>query len=239
MLASGDWSRRFRAFRDRRVATVLAHEAPVVLEGGGRIILHVAPAALDDNEILIDPRECQRFAERQRLLPLRASLQDYSDHFNIDGLVITAMQIKDRFTGYLQMFRTGALETVDTTIIQAGSNEVRTRLIEQRLIERLPSYFQYLQALNVPPPYIVGLTIGGARGQQHAEQLDVDRLAKRIPKFDRDIITVPEIVVDGEQLRLDITTVLEPIFHAVWQAGGHPGCPRYRDGVYDPKLQLE
>lgn len=240
MLASGDWSRRFRAFRDRHVAAVLAHEAPVPLEGGGRIILHVAPAALNDNEILVDPRECQRFAEEQRLLPLRASSQDYSAyHFNIDGLVITAMQIKDSFAGYLQMFRSGALETVDTTLIEVGSNEVRTRLIEQHLIEKLPSYFRYLQALDVPPPYVVGLTIGGVRGRQHAEQHDVDRAMRRIPKFDRDVIAVPEIVVDGEQLRLGITAVLEPIFHAVWQAGGHPGCPRYRGGVYDPRFQVE
>jgi len=53
--------------------------------------------------VLVDPRDCQRVASEQRLLPLRASSPEHCDHhFNIDGLVITALQIKDRFVGYLQ-----------------------------------------------------------------------------------------------------------------------------------------
>lgn len=237
MLASGDWSRRFRAFRDRRVAAVLEHNGPVSLEGGGRIILHVAPAALDDHESSVDPRECKRLAEKQRLLPFRMRESQYcSHHFNIDGLLITTPGIN---IGYLQMFRSGALETVDAMIIDVQSTEVQTGVIEQLLIEKLPSYFQYLQGLNIPPPYVVGLTICGVRGRQHQEQRERDRAAQQIPKFDRDIIMVPEIVVDSEQLRLDITTVLEPVIHAMWQAGGHPGCPRYRDGMYDRRITLE
>ena len=240
MLASGDWARRFRAFRGRRVAAVLAHEAPVALTTGGRTILHVAPAALDENEILLDPRDCQRVASEQRLLPMRASSQEYcADHFNIDGLVISALQIQDRFTGYLHMFRTGALETVDTTLIEVDGKEVGTRQIEQRLLERVPTYFAYMQALRVPPPYVVGLTITGVRGRQHIEQRDIDRVLKRIPKFDRDTVVVPELVVDAEQMRVGIAMVMEPIFHAMWQAGGHSGCPRYRGGTYDPKFSLE
>jgi hypothetical protein len=73
---------------------------------------------------------------------------------------------------------------------------------------------------------VVGLSIFGVRGRHHAEQRDIDVARKSIPSFDRDLIVIPEIVVDAEQLTLEMSGVLQPIFHTMWQAGGHQGCPR-------------
>jgi hypothetical protein len=69
---------------------------------------------------------------------------------------------------------------------------------------------------------------------QDGEQPSIDRAHKAIPTIDRDVVAVPELLLDAEQLATDPRAYLAPIVNGLWQAGGRLGCPRYKeDGTYD------
>jgi hypothetical protein len=68
----------------------------------------------------------------------------------------------------------------------------------------------------------------------HKEQPESDRMCGSIPKIDRAVVAVPELLLDAEQLATAPRAYLAPIVNGLWQAGGRPGCPRYTDdGTYD------
>jgi hypothetical protein len=53
--------------------------------------------------------------------------------------------------------------------------------------------------------------------------------------IDRDVVSIPELLLDAEQLAQRPQTYLAPIINSLWQAGGHSACPRYLEGgTYDP-----
>lgn len=237
MFASGDWMRRFRTWRHDRVAAVLANETPVTLAGTRRLILHLAPVSALEEENLVDVREAQRQAVAKQVVSFGSSMVYRTESFNVDGLVISSRSPDTAVFDYLQVFRTGLLETVDTYYVHAG-DDVPTAAIEGQLFALVPIYIDYLRGLGLELPVIVGVTLAGVRGMRHEEQPAIDRHRGKLPTFDRDVVTVPEVFVDAEQLTRQPTEYLAPIIHGLWQAGGRPACPRYRpDGTYNAALK--
>lgn len=235
MFAAGDWPRRFRAWRRDRIAAILAAETPVVLSGSRRLILHIAPVASLDDEPRLDVTVAQKQAAAKQIVSFGSTLDYRTDRFNVDGLVVWTFLRDSPCLDYLQVFRSGLLETVDITCLENGE-ELATGTIESQLIKLAPLYTSYLRDLAIDPPFVIGLTLVGVRGMRHAEQSELARARRDFPTFDRDVITLPELFVDAEQLGQPAPTYLAPMIHALWQAGGRPGCPRYAaDGTYSPR----
>lgn len=51
-----------------------------------------------------------------------------------------------------------------------------------------------------------------------------------VGKFDRGDILLPGVVVDN--LDIEVSKLLHPIFDILWQSAGLNGSPNYRDGVW-------
>ncbi len=234
VLATGDWSRRFRLVRHERIAAILAGDTPIVLAGTRRIVLHVMPLTALEDEVRLDVREAQRQALEKRVVAFGSAMEWGTESFNIDGLVISS---RSRELDYLQVFRTGMLETVDASTAYNG-DQLQTRVLVGALFKFVPAYIDYLQSLGGDPPFIVALSLLGVKGMEHSDQPPIDRHWGTVPKFDRDVVNVPELVVDAEQLAQQAPTYLAPIAHGIWQAGGRPACPHYQaDGTYNPSFR--
>jgi hypothetical protein len=230
VMASGDWMRRFREWRRDRVATVLAGETPIALESTRRLILHVAAISSLENEAPIDMREALRRSLDMRVAAFGSPFEYRSESFNVDGMVIYS---RAKCLDYLQVFRSGSIETVDVTSVSTDE-KLNSRAIEEKLFADVPRYVSYLQSLGIVPPIIVALTLTGVRGLHHAEQHSIDRARRTVPTIDRDVVSIPELFIDAEQIAKAPQMYLAPIINSLWQAGGHAGCPRYRDdGTYD------
>ena len=134
--------------------------------------------------------------------------------FNFDGFLTFS-----RFHGnYVQLFRSGAIEAVDTTALNVRYTEgidpqglrVDLRVLEDRVIEAVVQYMGVLRQINIQTPVFIMVTVVGVKGRRlttaHAYVL-TDNV------IDRDVLILPDIMV--EELSLTAESYLRPIFDAI------------------------
>ena len=216
--------KRIQAFRDERVAKVVAGETPLPLQPGGKIILHLLPLrALDDTNSL-DPTRLKEHDVHLR--PLSAS--GWDSRYNIDGfLVLAGAPRTNADTTYVQVFRTGAIEAVDARMFndeRAAKQLIPSVYFEKEIIDATARFLKEFTALDVTPPVFLMLTLTGIKGFTMAVARRYDWGQHPV---DRDTLFLPDIVID------DFTTksehLLKPIFDALWQSMGWEGSLNYDD----------
>ena len=98
--------------------------------------------------------------------------------------------------------------------------------MEQRIIGAFGRYKELWQSLGVTTPLLVGLTLSGVKGWKVLQEPygfhDLDGA------FDRDFVSVPETELSDLTTPVDIA--LRPLFDFIWNGGGWPGSPNYREG---------
>jgi hypothetical protein len=74
-----------------------------------------------------------------------------------------------------------------------------------------------LEQLETPPPIILMITLQGVRGAS----LDVTRQAlDDPPKLDRDVLELPEGIIERYGSDADYQRAARPAFDALWNVGG-------------------
>jgi hypothetical protein len=98
--------------------------------------------------------------------------------------------------------------------------------MEQRVISGFSTYQKFWQAVGVAPPLLIGLTLSGVKNWKVLRNPygydDLDAV------IDRDVVSPPEVILSDLATPADV--VLRPLFDFVWNGGGWPGSPNYRDG---------
>lgn len=224
-----DVAERLNLWRLDRLAKIEAAETPVRLQAGPRLVLHMIPlSAFDPGFVAKLPNE----PGDPNLFPLYS--MGYDGRPNFDGFVTYySPGGREPRTSYLQLFRSGCIETVDTLLLAANASSplVQERIIpsvalEHRLIESLQRYLQVARSMGVEPPAFVALTLMGVKGFS----LYVDpqfRTSAPVP-IDRDPLIIPATLVEDFGVPADV--MLKPAFDAVWNAAGYPESIHYRDG---------
>ncbi|MDH4241875.1 MAG: hypothetical protein OEW48_20125, partial [Phycisphaerae bacterium] len=215
---------RIRRFRADRLAKIAAGETPVSLNEGGKMILHVVPFNSFDQQTTYD----LSLVEQPQLLQLQPiwAPSGCSRRYNFDGH-LTYEKGRDEPTAFsfVQLFRNGIIESLDTLILQAGSESKKlSKGYEEEVVRALGSYINFQKALGIELPIFVmlsflkvkGYTIGGvqspySRRGQHP--------------IDRDTLIVPEVII--ESFDYEPTEVMRPAFDAVWNASGWPRSMNY------------
>jgi hypothetical protein len=215
-LLSDTLSKRIGEFRADRIANIVGDGAPVRLQEGLRIILHLVPITA--------------FASYQQL-----AVQDYSDlyksllpatrgnfasfHLNFDGLVVYGGKDKNVSLSYIQLFRSGIIEFVHVYEASDGEKYIPSWRHEDELLKNYSTGIDVLRKVKIDPPLIVFLTLANAKGYRLTlGQMEQYRLSDPIP-FDRDVMLIPDVQVESFDQR-DID-VLRPLFDIVWNAGGY------------------
>jgi hypothetical protein len=231
-LLSDILSKRLGEFRADRIANIVGDGAPVRLQEGLRIILHLVPIAA--------------FASFQQL-----AVQDYCDlykslfpaaggnfagyHLNFDGLVVYSGKEQNVSLAYTQLFRSGILEFVCVYEAKRGERYIMSDRYEDELLKNYNAGISVLRKMGIDPPLIVFLTLANAKGYSlrlgNRESLFQD---DPVP-FDRDVMLIPDIQVESFDQR-DID-VLRPMFDIVWNAGGYERSLNF-DENNNPKEQL-
>jgi hypothetical protein len=213
-------TQRIREFRANRVAAVLAGETPTPLPQGSKVILHVLPLqALDPFNAPLVAVDLQR-----PLLPLYSP--DGADkRYNFDGVLYYDWEGHRLNThSYVQLFRTGAIEAVDSKLLISPKTHdmaIQTRRLEWNLVERLGKYMKALKEYGVGTPLVVMVTLLGVRHHLIWHNDDVR------DAIDRDNLFLPDFLI--EDYDEDPATKLRPAFDALWQAAGWEGSLNYDD----------
>lgn len=219
---------RCRDFRLDRLSKIQAGDTPLPLQDGAKVVLHIVPISFSGQRVGLDDSSVEKLARAGALVPLyRSGFATY--RYNFEG-VYTFMHPPGAplATSYLQLFRSGCIETVDAPILERNMR-IPSVAFEDRIIKSLPNYFKGLQMLNVDPPVFVMLTLIGVLGfQMGIDNIGFDPTAK----IDRNILLCPEVLI--EDFGCEIDAAIKDAFDAVWNATGWPCSRNYQGNKWVP-----
>lgn len=228
--ASESARERVQSFRLGRLSKVIAGETPVKLCSQRALILHLFPLGSATGFARYDTAVLEQ--KRGELRPLYAA--GWSHRHNFDGFV-TFVAAEDGAThSYLQVFRDGAIEAVESGMIEPWDErlEIPSLKYEQELIEALPRLLSTQKGLGAGVPIVAMLSLVGVKGYRMA----VDprrRFVRDQPCIDRDVLAVQPLLLDS--FEVDPASALRPAFDEVWNAAGWPRSLNYDEsGVWRP-----
>lgn len=139
---------------------------------------------------------------------------------------------------YTQLFRDGGLEVVSGGVIVKHDERGGFYAwgMERVVIAGLATYQKFWQEVGVAPPILISLTLTGVKGwkvlRSPYSYHDLDAV------LDRNIVSTPEMILSDFATPTGFSTpadvVLRHAFDFVWNGGGWPGSPNYRDGRWFP-----
>jgi len=207
---------RIRRWRDDRLAKVIGGDAPVPLEDGARLFIHLLPLSSFAGNVELSAAELST----QRLAFRPPGVSGWDNRVNIDGAMTFSGPRGEtkRNNAYCQVFRSGRVEAVSTDIVHVHDNRriVASLWYEQMMMESLTSYLKGLKDLGVPLPIVALVAISGAKGAWFAVSQRLMGMGDST--IDRDMLLLPDVLI--ETYTPDMPTLLRPLFDAVWNAAG-------------------
>ena len=220
---------RIRHFRDDRIAKNVADETPVPLEATARIILHILPIQALERTTLIDITKLSLGSNFIDVFPI-ASQKATDWRFNFDGFV-THTWNSSLNGGYVQVFRNGAIEAVDVSMLKEkdGRKLIPCHTYEEKLISALAKYLRVEKGFVIDPPIFVMLSMVGIKGYELAVARERFNNFQGYP-IDRDVLLLPDFIIDNYEV--EPASLLRPAFDAIWQAAGWDCSKNYKEGKW-------
>lgn len=242
-LATELQAERIKRFHEERLGKIVADETPVALSSRHRMVLHLIPITSFLNNERVDLSNDSVL--RRHFPPIGGD--DTGHRHNLDGLVtVNASWPEQRIhNGYCQLFFHGAVEAVvadQFEMLDEPDGERQTLAIprftyERHLIQAAKSYLEGLSLLGLTAPAAISLSLLGFKdGVMNLGEFANRRLRHMggLHSIDRDSVVVPDIVIDD--FKVDVPTMMKPIFDAVWNACGFPCSQNYdKQGKWDSR----
>lgn len=213
---------KIRAFRKDRLELVRSGNGSMPLLDRPVAILHAVP---------VDGFSRVGGVDMAVLLRVASEIADIarcsSGVPNFDGLLACGGGYgAEKVPRYVQAFRNGVIEHVDTTPFRDSNRLIPSLSFEEDLVDAAEKALGLFRSWDFEPPMFLLLTLAGVRGYTMHMDAVWPSEARAI---DRDILYVPEIVVDDLGKRA--AQLLRPAFDALWNACGIHGSPNYdKDG---------
>ncbi|HEY8224869.1 MAG TPA: ATP-binding protein [Pyrinomonadaceae bacterium] len=221
---------RLRRLRAERIARVLALDTPTPIAEGPKLILHALPVSTIEE---VWPRVLAIMVNREGEYKIASALAPIGGlpdtwRFNLDGFVAHTLRDDLSRESYTQLFRDGGVEVVSGRLIVKDERRGGFYAwgMEQNVIAGLARYQKFWQEFGVTPPVLLGITLSGVKGWKVLREAygfsDVD------VALDRDVVSPPDVILSDLASPADV--ILHPLFDFVWNGGGWPGSPNYREG---------
>lgn len=210
---------RIRDFRADRIARICSRQTPVPLEPGGCMAVHILPLNAFLTNYAIDVAKLD--GRTDKLRPIGAPY--WNHRINLDGVVNFASHSS---IAYLQVFRSGAIESVSTAAIPRDKDGMRipSEFYEKALIKSLREYMEFAGGFEIDPPFYVFLSFLDVSGCRFGVQTNSPI---PIPILQENMLVLPEVVVKNRDE--EPHEVLHPVFDMVWNAFGFPMSKNYDD----------
>jgi len=129
------------------------------------LIMHAVPFSSFDPSASLPVAEVSKHTNP--FVPM-GSVGSQNPLVNFDGVLITSNADRTAPTqrAYMQVYRTGRLETVASSIWRGAARRLSSIWIESMVLPALVRSLKGLQALGVEPPYAVMMSLIGVKGAQ-------------------------------------------------------------------------
>lgn len=222
---SASATEQIRNFRIERLSKITAGEVNLSLKGEHRLLLHVVPLAAFDPLTRLDLSALKR--ETNRLMPMDAMGPLHGPRHNFDGLLSFA-QYEGSCYSYLQLFRNGSVEAVNTSLLRKTEREhlPPERYIydryEDQVLETVKKVRSLQKELGVELPLFVMLTFLGVKGYEIS--FSGTSGLEEGHKIDQNDLLLPEEVI--ESFDTDVKSTMQRIYDIVWNAAGYSPPPQ-------------
>ena len=217
---------RIKSFRNERLSMIVSGETPAPIGEGAKIVLHVIPFGAFDPAARFD---VSLLANRRELLgPIGAS--GWTPRYNFDG-ILTYERLPNEASveAYLQVFRNGSVEAVDTYLLgrqrDSESPLIPSLSYEQEILSALPRFLSIQQLLGVEPPVFIMLSLLGVAG--YTMGVSSRYIIRERHPIEKNTLVLPDVLV--ESVDSDIAEVMRPVFDTVWNAAGWARSMNYND----------
>ena len=131
----------------------------------------------------------------------------------------------DAYNGYVQLFRNGYLEAVDSQSLKRKEGEfiIPNIGLEKYILQAFPSYFQIMAWLGTPPPLVVSLSLLNVRNYSMYVGPAYDNWEAH--PVDRDHLLTDEILIESADALPDVS--LRPLFDQIWNGCGWSASINY------------
>lgn len=218
---------RVHQFRDNRIREIKAGQSARPLQADGRLILHIVPLAAVTSSWQVDLAKV--FQLHQAFRPIGA--MGMSPRFNLEGFVNE--RGGEHNHGYTQIFRNSVLEATKASIIRTheGRKFIPARALEKQIFEVFSGFLNGLRDLGIPPPLVVLLTLEGVKGVPYKVQQNI--FDDPDPEIERDLVYLPECLINEYGLDADYHRAVKPAFDALWNTAGRVSAQTFSaDGVW-------
>jgi hypothetical protein len=236
---------RIRDFRFDRIAKIVGGDTPVPLMGTRPLILHVAPLSAFEGapSFRLDINQApQHFFTA--FPPIGAQVGDF--RINVDGALVLSNRGADGRThrAYVQAFHNGIVEAVDSTfVLGEGTRQNPFRLTSLRteatIVRASYSYMQSLQARDAPPPYVLLVSLIGAKGVPYSFAMSAGTLFEdEAGNLDRDQFHFTELVIEDVPFDpYEYAKLLRPLLDQIANAAGRARTPSFdHDGRFRVRI---
>ena len=212
---------RIRDFRTNRIALIHSRQTLVPLDPGGCMVVHILPLDAFSANTVIDILKLK--GRTTNLQPMEAG--DWTSRINLDGIVNFATQYNGSSSAYLQVFRSGVVESVSVSAlpIDKGRMFLPSLAYEQDSIELLKVYLEFAEEFEIRPPYYVFLSFLGVRGCEFG----VKKSPLKLHILEEDMLILPEVVIQNRDEQPH--QALRKAFDMVWNSFGFIGSRNYDD----------
>jgi hypothetical protein len=212
---------RIRAFRADRLGQLMAGQSPVPLAGNSAVVLHMIPLPAIANRTLLDL--FPHVAKGTHFpLPPDSDGQEKQPAANLDGMV-SSFGDPAAASGYVQLFRNGALEGVRVLNRDAQGPQLPDVWFGNTVIAAAKQYRGVINDMNVGFPIYAMLSLVGVEGCRMVYRLYGTDYATQ--PLRGSIIAYPEVVIDD--LNTDIPATFRTILNIAWNSFGLGKCTMY------------
>ena len=236
---------RAKRFRDERLEGIGSEDSPWPLSSNPKTVLHLLPLSALGSTARIDTAPVEKLLPGASALINPGGSHGWFSRHNLDGFLVAArMGAVQELGGHLQVFRNGAIEAFDSTMLPrqyTGDSApdspddtgefaihplIRAVAFENALIDALIRYIRLLKELGVSPPIAIMLSLIGAEG--YRLELPENLFPSKSPYS----VKKKSLYWPGEHLRSfedNPDKILQPAFDALWQCVGFKRDLLYRD----------
>lgn len=227
-LQSGTLVEKIRLFRDERLGSIISGQMPSRLIPGARTVLHLVPFTAFEPAISYSLNEIRNHPFS--LHPVWGSVTNY--RYNFDGFLTVNGNEAGLARGYVQAFRNGIIEAVDSSMLRTEGNEptIPSIVFERELIVATDAYLSAQKQMTVPPPISIMISLLGVSGYKMAVSQYIHVSREDQHSIDRDILVLPELICESYPSdKYNIARALRPAFDAVWNATGWQTSHNYNE----------
>lgn len=219
MFAFGpDLAERMRAFRFDRITRILTGEFVVPLLDNCCLVLHIVPFAH------FDMRPTFSLTEVNHGLFAPVGTGHPADwRVNFDGFLTLSNPNQGRYRAYVQVFRTGAIEAVASSIARSDGG-IHLGQVGHHIIDSVRRCTVDLESCGVVPPLTVMASLIGVRGRLLAGEFSI--WEQQGQTSDRDELHLTEVVMEEiRNTNPDCAKALRPILDHLANAAGYIASP--------------